>query len=53
MAFKRLDMGMAFGGESDWGIWRTQTDEVREVRRIVDEMLAEFIQKHNHLEICP
>lgn len=53
MAFKRPDMGMGFGGESDWGIWRTQTDEVREVRRIVDEMLAEFIQKHNHLEICP
>lgn len=53
MAFKRPDMGMGFGGESDWGIWRTQTDEVREVRRIVDEMLAEFIQKHNHPEICP
>lgn len=48
IAFKRLDMGMGFGGESDWGIWRTQTDEIREVRKIVNEMLAEFIPKHNY-----
>lgn len=45
MGFKRPNMGMGLGGESDWGVWRTQRDKVREVRRIVDEMLEEFL--HN------
>ncbi|KAL9716403.1 hypothetical protein Ac2012v2_000850 [Leucoagaricus gongylophorus] len=45
MIFKRPNMGMGFGGGSEWGIWRTQTDKIREVRKIVDETLAEFVRK--------
>jgi copper homeostasis protein len=45
MDFKRPNMGMGLGGESDWGIWRTQTDKVKEVRRIVDATLEEFVRQ--------
>jgi copper homeostasis protein len=43
MGFKRPNMGMGLGGESDWGIWRTQTDKVKEVRRIVDVQVEEYM----------
>ncbi|KAF9454215.1 hypothetical protein P691DRAFT_718235 [Macrolepiota fuliginosa MF-IS2] len=45
MVFKRPNMGMGLGGESDWGVWRSQTDKVRDVRRIVDTMLEDFVRK--------
>lgn len=45
MAFKRPNMGMGLGGESDWGVWRTQSDKVREVRRMVDAMVEDFVRK--------
>ena len=30
-------MGMGVGGEGEWGIWRTNEEAVREVRRAVDD----------------
>ncbi|KAJ3569720.1 hypothetical protein NP233_g4867 [Leucocoprinus birnbaumii] len=45
-SFKRPNMGMGLGGESDWGVWRTQTNKVREVRRIVDATMAEFVRQN-------
>jgi copper homeostasis protein len=44
MVFRRPNMGMGLGGESDWGIWRTQMDKIKGVRKIVDATLEEFIR---------
>ncbi|KAF5352725.1 hypothetical protein D9756_005879 [Leucocoprinus leucothites] len=46
MSFRRPNMGMGLGGESDWGVWRAQADKVREVRRIVDVTLAEIARQN-------
>lgn len=44
MGFKRPNMGLGLGGESDWGVWRTQTDRVKEVRRMVDIHVEEYMR---------
>lgn len=43
MVFKRSGMGMGIDGDAEWGIWRTQDDQVRKVREISDSMWNEFI----------
>lgn len=45
MVFKRPNMGMGLGGESDWGIWRTQRDMVKDVRRVVDIKVEEHMRR--------
>ena len=30
-------MGMGVGGEGEWGVWKTNEEVIREVRRLVDE----------------
>ncbi|KAF8514749.1 copper homeostasis CutC domain-containing protein [Gautieria morchelliformis] len=39
MQFRKEGMGMGGGGASDWGIWRTDSDIVREVRQIMEDSL--------------
>ena len=51
MEFRREGMGMGIGGDGEWGIWRTDEDRVRDVRRQVDEAWKEFVGKtKNHGE---
>ena len=38
-------MGMGIGGNGEWGIWRTDEDRVRDVRKQVDEAWKEFVGK--------
>ncbi|PFH52269.1 hypothetical protein AMATHDRAFT_74329 [Amanita thiersii Skay4041] len=42
MAFRRQDMGMGCG-ESEWSIWRTQEEKVRQVRFAVDSYWQDLI----------
>ena len=45
MEFRREGMGMGIGGDGEWGIWRTDEDRVRDVRRQVDQAWKEFVGK--------
>ena len=36
MQFRKEGMGMGLGGVGEWGVWRTDTEVVREVRRIAE-----------------
>ncbi|THH26434.1 hypothetical protein EUX98_g7754 [Antrodiella citrinella] len=37
MQFRKDGMGMGVGGRGEWGIWRTNEDAVRQIRKVVDE----------------
>ncbi|KAF8971685.1 copper homeostasis CutC domain-containing protein [Flammula alnicola] len=43
MSFKKDGMGMSTENATEWGVWRTQEDEVRKAREIVDVTWKEFI----------
>jgi len=43
MASKRDDMGMGVDRDTEWGVWRTQEDQVRRVRELCDRMWAEYV----------
>ena len=42
MHFKKDGMGMGVGGDGEWGIWRTNEDVVRGVRKAIDETWQKF-----------
>lgn len=43
MAFKRDDMGMGIGHDTEWGVWRTQEGQVRKVRDLCDRLWTEYV----------
>jgi copper homeostasis protein len=40
MLYRREGMGMGVGGDGEWGVWRTDVEEVRRVRRLLDSYEA-------------
>jgi copper homeostasis protein len=38
MVFRREGFGMGVGGNGEWGVWRTDTDRIREVRQHIDRV---------------
>ncbi|TCD71193.1 hypothetical protein EIP91_012143 [Steccherinum ochraceum] len=42
MEFRKEGMGMGVGGQGDWGIWRTNEEVIRQVRKAVDEAREKF-----------
>jgi copper homeostasis protein len=43
MTFRRDCMGMGLDHSTEWDVWCTQEDEVKEVRQISDIMWKEFV----------
>lgn len=39
MQFRKEGMGMGVSGVSDWGVWRTDPDVVRDVKQIAEDSL--------------
>ncbi|KJA28512.1 hypothetical protein HYPSUDRAFT_33935 [Hypholoma sublateritium FD-334 SS-4] len=43
IAFKRDDMGMGIDRDTEWGVWRTQEEQVRQVRELCDSLWAKYV----------
>lgn len=43
MTFRRHDMGMSIDRDSEWGVWRTQEEQVRKIRELCDSMWIEYV----------
>ncbi len=45
MEFRKECMGMGIGGDGEWGVWRTDEEKIREVRRIVNVAWEQYIEQ--------
>lgn len=43
MHVRRTSMGMGLGGLGEWGIWRTDAEQVKEVVKIAEDSLAQHL----------
>ena len=50
MEFRREGMGMGVGGDGEWGVWRTDEEKIREVRRLVDGAWAHHVKQSSKSE---